>query len=216
MLMFSGILKNFVVFEGCDGSGTSTQIALLRKRFAESPGALPELCATAQPTDGEIGRLIRRALKGSPNLLPETLALLFAADREEHLRAAGGIIEDCSRGRLVVCDRYVMSSLVYQGIACGEDLPLALNSRFPAPELTLFFDIDPREAQQRMAGRASRDIFENLDFQTKARERYLRAVDEARLAGHDLRVIDAAQSEEEVARQVWSCLSKLPIMTTNG
>ena len=210
--MFTDILDNFVVFEGVDGSGTSTQIGLLRERFG--PGGLrdPVLHATAEPTDGAIGRLIRRALGKDPAMLPTTLAGLFAADRNEHLYAPGGIRERCLRGELVVCDRYVLSSLAYQGIECGDGLPRALNSGFPAPALLLFFDLDPLAAQERMRGRESLDIFENLDFQLRVRDRYLALLDEYRSLGAAVRTIDAAQNPEKVALDVWSAVSKMPIL----
>jgi dTMP kinase len=103
-------IPNFVVFEGGDGSGTSTQMALLRDRFAgrrELPGPggsgeLPVLHATAEPTGGPVGALIREALGGKRPLLPETLARLFSADRQEHLFGPGGIQSRCYRGELVV------------------------------------------------------------------------------------------------------------------
>jgi dTMP kinase len=145
-------------------------------------------------------------------LQPDTLARLFAADRGEHLYAPDGIMERCQRGELVICDRFVLSSLVYQGIECGEELPRALNAPFPAPELLIFLDIDPQIAQERLNSRPSLEIFEYLDFQMKVRERYLSLLDEYRNAGVRVTVIDAAGSVTEVADAVWSALSKMPIM----
>ncbi|MCL2190458.1 MAG: dTMP kinase [Treponema sp.] len=207
--MFTDILDNFVVFEGGDGSGTSTQMGLLGGRLA---GGNPVFFPTAEPTDGAVGRLIRLALKGSPALEPGTLARLFAADRNEHLYAPGGVRDRCLRGELVVCDRYVLSSLAYQGIECGEDLPRALNSGFPAPGLLLFFDLDPLDARERMRSRESLDIFENLEFQRKVRDRYLSLLDEYRNAGGVLETIDASRDPEKVALDVWRAISQMPIM----
>ena len=214
--MFTEILDNFVVFEGVDGSGTSTQIGLLGRSFAEREPQIPAFFPTAEPTDGAVGRLIRLALKNSPALQPATLAGLFAADRNEHLFAPDGIRERCLRGEIVVCDRYVLSSLAYQGIACGEELPRTLNSGFPAPGLLLFFDLDPLAAQERMKGRDSLDIFENLEFQRKVRDRYRFLLDEYRntvaTAGGTVEIIDAAREPEKVARDVWRAISEMPIM----
>jgi dTMP kinase len=206
------ILKNFAVFEGGDGSGTSTQLALLRDKFTVSRRKSPVFSSTAEPTEGPIGRIIRSALKNDPTLQPDTLARLFAADRGEHLYAPGGIVERCKSGELVVCDRYVLSSLVYQGIECGEDLPRSLNSAFPAPELLLFFDIDPHIAQERLHNRPSLEIYEHLEFQRKVRERYHALLDGYRDAGVKVAVIDAAQSVEKAADEVWSHLSQMPIL----
>jgi len=208
----TGLLNNFVVFEGGDGSGTSTQLAILRQKFADSRPQGPSFFSTVEPTDGPIGRLLRFALKNDPPLQPDTLARLFTADRGEHLYAVGGIIERCQRGELVVCDRYVLSSLVYQGIECGEELPHSLNNPFPAPELLLFFDIDPQIAMERLGRRPSLEIFERLDFQKKVRERYHALLGEYRDAGVRVEVVDASQSVEDVAEEVWRQIAKMPIM----
>jgi dTMP kinase len=222
------ILRNFVVLEGTDGSGTSTQMELLKRRFmpgdgapgGASPGPLPatnpirdlSLYATAEPSAGELGLLIRRALRGELSLLPETLARLFAADRGEHLYRGGGIVRRASRGELVVCDRYVPSSLVYQGLECGEELPRTLNSPFPAPELIIFFDLDPRIAAERIRDREGRDIYERLDFQLKVRDRYLSLLPSLRAQGSAIVQVDASRSREEVAEQLWAALNTLPIL----
>jgi dTMP kinase len=206
------ILRNFAVFEGGDGSGTSTQLALLRQKFAARTPQTPFFFPTAEPTGSAIGVLLRSALKNDPVLQPDTLARLFAADRGEHLYAKDGIIERCRQGELVVCDRYTLSSLVYQGIECGETLPRTLNSLFPVPELLFFLDIDPQIAQKRLNERPSLEIFEHLEFQIKVRNHYLSLLDEYREAGVRVELIDASQSIEEVASQVWSALSKMPIL----
>ena len=206
----NGILKNFIVFEGGDGSGTSTQLSLLGDKFAGS-GNKPVFYPTFEPTESAIGVIIRSALKKDIVFKAETLARLFAADRTEHLYAAGGIVERCRRGELVVCDRYVLSSLVYQGIECGEELPQSLNSAFPAPELLLFFDIDPQTALERLQNRSSLEIYERLEFQKKVRERYHSLLSGYKNAGIRVEIIDASQSVEKVAEDVWKAVSKMPI-----
>jgi dTMP kinase len=206
------ILGNFAVFEGGDGSGTSTQLALLKDKFAARRRKPPPFFPTAEPAEGPIGRIIRSALKNNPVLQPDTLARLFAADRGEHLYASDGIVERCKRGELVICDRYVLSSLVYQGIECGEDLPRSLNSAFPAPELLLFFDIDPQIAQERLHSRPSLEIYEHLEFQKKVRKHYHALLGEYRDAGVRVEIIDAAQSVEKAAAEVWSYVSQMPIL----
>jgi len=217
------ILKNFVVFEGIDGSGTTTQIGILKDSFArnllqgnlfpQNPSrlSLPPLYTTFEPTDGCIGTVIRSALRGELELAPKTVALLFAADRNEHLYRSEGIVERCGRGELVVSDRYLPSSLVYQGITCGKELPALLNSDFPAPELLLFFDIDPETAQKRMAGRTQRDIFENTAFQVQVRERYKALLPNIAAEGVTVQTIDASGTPEEVGAEVWAVVEKMPI-----
>ena len=137
------ILKNFAVFEGIDGSGTTTQLEILENHFQENRNKLPPFYRTNEPTDSSIGKLIRLNLKKEVLFDPGTTAFLFAADRNEHIYGPDGIAERCKRGELVVSDRYTLSSLVYQGITCGEVLTSMINSSFPLPELLLFFDVAP-------------------------------------------------------------------------
>ncbi|MDR0876841.1 MAG: dTMP kinase [Treponema sp.] len=207
------ILSNFAVFEGCDGSGTTTQLALLEKRLGlpAKNQAAPRFFPTFEPTRGPAGLLIRRALKKEIVLLPDTLARLFAADRTEHLYASGGVLAHTGAGELVVSDRYVLSSLVYQGIECGEELPAALNAAFPAPELLVFFDLDPVIARERLQSRAALEIYEYLEFQTLVRERYHALLPACRESGSRVEIIDASKRPEEVAEEVWSALQKMPI-----
>jgi dTMP kinase len=205
------IIQNFVVFEGGDGSGTTTQLSLLEKRLA---GALPGpvFYPTFEPTGGPVGKLVRSALKKEISLLPETLARLFAADRAEHLFAPGGVLDRCRQGELVVSDRYVLSSLVYQGIECGDELPRALNAPFPLPELLFFFDVDPEIAQGRLQNRPVREIYEYPEFQRKVREKYRALLGEYEKAGVRVERIDAAKSAGDAAEDVWRALKKMPIL----
>ena len=200
-----------MIFEGGDGSGTTTQINILRESFASGKLAkLPPLYTTFEPTDMPTGRIIRQSLRGEISLKSETIACLFAADRNEHLYSAEGIVERCGRGELVVCDRYTPSSLVYQGITCGSELPARLNMDYPKPELILFFDIDPETAQKRMSSRSQKEIYENLDFQIKVREQYLKILEQYS-EGSRMEIIDASMPVEEVSASVWRALEKMPI-----
>ena len=121
-------------------------------------------------------------------------------------------MERCVRGELVVCDRYVLSSLVYQGIECGDEIPMALNAPFPAPELLLFFDIDPEIALGRLKSRSSLEIYEYPEFQAKVRKKYLSLLGMYRDAGVNVIIVDAAQSQQEVFSRVWSEIAKMPIL----
>jgi dTMP kinase len=193
-------------------------LGLLRRRFdAQNTSGLPSLPplhTTFEPSDGPIGALIRSALKGEFSLKGETIARLFAADRNEHLYARGGVLERSEQGELVVSDRYTLSSLVYQGIDCGEELPRSLNEAFPGPELLIFFDLDPETAQKRLEGRPGRDIYEYLEFQVKVRERYKALLPEYEKAGVRVELVDASQKPEEVEQEVWRALQKMPILGT--
>jgi dTMP kinase len=201
------ILRNFVVFEGGDGSGTSTQLNLLRERGRP-------LYTTFEPTDSPLGHLLRQALKGALPLRPETIARLFAADRNEHLFGPGGIQERCRGGELVVSDRYTPSSLVYQGMDCGDALPALLNRDFPRPELILFFDLAPDTALGRLENRAERDFYERREVQIAVRERYHALLPAYAAGGVRLEYLDASRPVAEVAEEVWRVLQELPIFNT--
>jgi len=206
------IIPNFIVFEGSDGSGTTTQLSLLEKRLKDQ--GKPCFFSTFEPTDGQIGRIIRSALKNEIQVKPQTLALLFAADRNEHLYGKEGILERVKKGEFVISDRYALSSLVYQGIECGDELPGYLNSSFPAPEITFFLDIDPQTALARVKERSELEIYEYSDFQEKVRVKYKTIIEIYRKEGARVEIIDASKTASEVADQVWSILSLLPIIKT--
>jgi len=206
------IIPNFIVFEGGDGSGTTTQLSLLADRLKKM--GKPVFFPTFEPTDGQIGKIIRAALKRQPELLPQTIALLFAADRNEHIYGIDGILSHVKNGELAASDRYALSSHVYQGIECGDEMPVLLNSHFPIPELTIFLDIDPEIALNRMEKRKSLEIYEYREFQEKVRQRYKYFIEQYRSQGARVEEIDASKSVKEVAAQVWSIVSSMPIFNT--
>jgi dTMP kinase len=197
------VIDGFIVFEGVDGSGTSTQLKLLGERMS-AYGVAPRL--DAEPTAGPIGRLIRDALFKRAPLAHETVARLFAADRGEHIDGAGGVREAVAAGRLVVSDRYFFSSLAYQGLTCGPELPEELNARFPLPELLVFFDIPAAVSVARLSARAERDIYEHEAFQIRVEAAYREIV--ARFDGGPMRIarVDASAPIEKVAEQVWAAV----------
>jgi dTMP kinase len=105
---------------------------------------------------------------------------------------------------------------VYQGLECGDELPGALNSQFPAPELILFFDLDPEIARQRIKDRPELEIYEYPEFQIKVRSRYLALLPLFRSRGSRVETIDASRPPAEVAEEVWSVIRKMPIIHNNG
>ena len=204
------ILKNFVVFEGIDGAGTSTQINILKeKKEAE------RFFFTAEPTDSPTGKFLRTVLKGNVELDPRTSAYLFAADRAEHLWGKSGsncgIEKKCSDGKIVISDRYFFSSLTYQSVTCGEELPRLLNSAFPLPQILFFFKISPEISLKRVDVRGAREIYEKIDFLQATEERYEKLMDEYESKNTGMKIVrlDAEKSKEEVSAQIWQELSKL-------
>ncbi len=200
------ILKNFIVFEGIDGAGTSTQI----KRLVDSN---PEkFFATAEPTTGETGKFLRRMLGGEFHVDEKTNAYLFAADRCEHIYGAGGVIEKINSGKTVVSDRYFFSSMCYQSISCGEELPKLLNSQFPLPEILFFFDINPEISLARVNARnEKKEIYEKLDLQKRIAAQYEKIISEyEKMSDCGMRIIriNAALGMDEITEIIKSELSK--------
>jgi dTMP kinase len=197
-------LKNFIVFEGIDGSGTTTQLRKISSRF-ENRGI--DYVATAEPTSRPEGLLIRRILRGEVPAHPGTVAFLFAADRHEHLFGDDGIIPNIQNGKIALCDRYLLSSLAYQGVTCETDLPIFLNSRFPLPGLTLYFRIDPEKAMERVLQRQHLEIYEKLYMQKKVGEAYERIMQEKAAEGWNIKIIQADEPIEQVSQRVLDIVS---------
>lgn len=193
------VIHNFIVLEGIDGSGTTTQLSRLGGRLRAR--GLP-VWTSFEPTDLPTGKFLRRVLSGEIPVRPETTARLFAADRNEHLNGEGGAIQRLERGELVVFDRYLFSSLAYQGMDCGLDLPDRLNEDFPLPELLLFFDLDVETAMSRVARRPGRDIYETHLGLERARKAYGEVIEA--FADTDMRIVrvDAARPLDEVSSTV--------------
>ncbi|MBR6340652.1 MAG: dTMP kinase [Treponema sp.] len=192
------ILKNFIVFEGIDGAGTSTQI----KKLVESDPQ--KYIATAEPTSGPTGKFLRQMLAGDFKVDERTNAYLFAADRCQHIFGQDGVKELCNSGKIVVSDRYFFSSLAYQSVSCGLELPMLLNSPFPLPEYLFFFDINPEVSLARVNARnESKEIYENIEAQKKIAALYEKVIsmyeNDAKLR-EEMKIIriDASKSIEEV------------------
>ncbi len=169
-------LKNlFIVFEGIDGSGTSTQSNLLRDYFENKN---QRAVLTAEPSSGPIGHLIREGLKKrvifseDGRRFNQQMAHLFAADRHDHLyNDVDGVYKLLSEGKHVICTRYYFSSLAYQA---DEDYELVydLNKRFPNPDLVIYIDNPVEVSLQRLQERTVKDVYENREKLMKVRENY--------------------------------------------
>ncbi|MBR4999019.1 MAG: dTMP kinase [Clostridia bacterium] len=195
-------LKNFIVFEGIDGSGTSTQIKKLVERD------LNKFVATAEPTKKETGLFLRKMLGGDFSVDSKTAAYLFAADRCEHIYGKDGVIDLLNQGKIVVSDRYFFSSLAYQSVSCGNELPRLLNSQFPLPEILFYFYIDPEISLKRVEDRnEKKEIYEKIDYQKKTAALYEEVINEysnPELKG-EMKIIkiDASKSIEEISQIIW-------------
>lgn len=167
----------FIVLEGIDGAGTTTQARLIQEALQK--GGLKAVL-TAQPSIGPIGKMIRSILRGEVTRADNTpigaaaIAALFAADRSEHLDTQ--IQPWLDQGYHVICDRYYHSSLAYQGLQLGIEYVAQLNAIMKTPDLIFFIDVDPDIAHDRRLERnLASEMYEEDTFQQQLRLAYRQA-----------------------------------------
>ena len=190
----------FITFEGGDGSGKSTQIQSVRDWF-ESRGR--EVIVTREPGGTELGTEIRRLVQNGPeDVDARTEALLYAADRAYHVATV--IAPALERGAVVLGDRYIDSSLAYQGAArsLGVDEIASLSAwatRGLYPSLTFLLDLPPEVGARRRTDAPDRMERESMDFHERVRHQYLRLAD---AEPERIVVIDAVGTIEEVFSEI--------------
>ncbi|MGD8214472.1 dTMP kinase [Aestuariimicrobium sp. Y1814] len=194
----------FIVFEGIDGSGKSTQVQHLADRLVSLGHRVH---VTAEPTSSLIGSLIRNAFSGRVSMDDRTIAALFAADRLDHLtNDADGVLGLLDAGIIVISDRYHLSSHAYHGGDVGSDWVEAANSvstNLLRPDLTIFLDVHPSLAIRRIeTSRIVHDRFEKLSRLEAARANYYEAIQQFR-AADNVRIISATDSVLDIAEAVW-------------
>ena len=193
----------FVVMEGIDGAGKSTQAKLLAKWF-EKKGY--EVVLTKEPTDTAFGKLIRRLVLtgGKEGIIDgarishEAEALLFAADRAEHVHKL--IKPSLESGKVVISDRYFYSSLAYQW-ARGLDLQwlIDLNRFAVRPDLVVLLDLPVKESMKRINGRGIKTEFDKIvELQKKVRENYLKLAE----MFPEIKIVNAQNSIEDIHRDI--------------
>ena len=192
----------FIVLEGIDGAGTTTQSALLAKELAKMGY---RVVTTQEPTLGPIGMLIRGILRGrivgkGQAFDQKAVALLFAADRLDHI--ACEINPLVHKGIFVVSDRYVLSSLAYQSIFAEYEWVKEINRFALKPDLTIFLDVPPDVALNRIAlSRQDKDIYEDQQTLVKVYEAYKKIV--SCYPYGELVVVNGIGTVEEVAASVF-------------
>ncbi|HTB62714.1 MAG TPA: dTMP kinase [Opitutales bacterium] len=198
----------FLSFEGSEGSGKSTQIDLLAARLQ---GAGHEVVVTREPGGTEIGEEIRHLLKHAQSgqgMFPETELLLFAACRAQLVREV--ILPALQAGKIILCDRFLDSTTVYQGVArqLSAD-PVAVINRFAVgellPQLTVVLDVPAdlglARARRRVSGLPDRLEQENIDFYQRVRDGYLLL---ARSLPERFLVVDGTQPSEKITDIIWN------------
>ncbi|MEM5879368.1 MAG: dTMP kinase [Candidatus Aenigmatarchaeota archaeon] len=197
----------FIVLEGIDGSGKSSQSKLLFDFLQKNK--IPAIL-THEPTDGDIGSLLTNKYLKEVDL-PLVDAFLFAADREEHLKKI--VIPALEQGKIVISDRYYHSTLAYQQ-AQGLELEflLELNKKFIKPDLTIIIDLEPEIAVERIEKDKNRKMedrkkFEKVEFLKKVRKNFLELKEI--LKDERIVVIDGNKTKEEVFEAVLSEVKKI-------
>jgi len=189
----------FIVFEGIDGGGKSTQIKMLSDFFK---GKGYEVEQHMEPTHETIGTLLWDYMNSkNRSFEPETEALLFAADRIEHGK---DIRKALDGGKIVISDRYKHSSLAYQGAAGADvDWMQSLNKHALVPDLVILLDIDPNKSLGRVSDR-EKTVFEENEYLKKVRAEYLMYAGKGELV-----VVDATKSLDEVHDDILGHVRKL-------
>lgn len=195
----------FITFEGIDGCGKTTQIRLISDFIKNLKYGI---ILVREPGSTPISEKIRQLLLEKDNVMsPEAEAYLYAASRAELVKKV--IRPALKEGNIVICDRFLDSSLVYQGIGRGLGLQAVYELNAMAvgelkPDLTVLLDIDPIVARSRLKGR---DRLENeqLDFYNKVREGYLYL---ARREPERIKVVDGGRGVKEVFEDVLSIIKK--------
>jgi dTMP kinase len=185
----------FICIEGIDASGKTTQahrlVRNLRRRGLD-------VVYTTEPSTGEIGKLIRDHVLNRKKRVPVAVeALLFAADRADHVDKE--IKPALQKGKIVICDRYVYSTLAYQGAA---DLDLnwieQINHFALVPDLALFLDVSLEVVIERMQSKSEKSVMETLQNQRRVCEVYLKMVKEGRIM-----CIDGNKPVNALAAEIW-------------
>jgi dTMP kinase len=200
----------FLVFEGTDGAGTTTQAKLL-KNFLVKRGY--NVILTSEPSTEFIGTNIRQILNGriiakdSENIDSRTIALLFAADRLDHLQNV--ITPSLKKGYIVISDRYKLSSLVYQGeFTSDEDWVDNINKYAREPDMTFFIDINGEKAFDRISkNRPSLDIFEKKEFVVRIADKYKEVLNKHKHT--KLFIVDGSLNVNDINKLITKSLNSL-------
>ena len=217
----------FIVIEGNDGSGKGTQVGKLVSDLKRHPSHFKLnnnriILETHEPTNNDIGLLIRKYLKDIKQLNKKSLSLLFAADRYDHLER--NIIPTLIKGGIVVSERYVYSSIAYQKAEeINFDWICRINENIITPDLVIILDVDPEISISRIKSKGSVRSFEDLEYfekrillQNTIRQIYLEMA-EQKLKGMDNYAffktnfvkIDGTQSKEKVSKEIKTTVKEL-------
>jgi len=198
----------FIVFEGIDGSGKSSHARLLKERL-ENQGIKVHL--TAEPSDGEAGRLLRRCLTREVDLPEEAICGLFMTDRIDHIKnPADGILSHLEKGEWVISDRYYFSSFAYNSMYASMDWVISINSvarQLLKPDLTVFLDIAPELFNERIIARGTTERYETTELLRTVRNNYFKAFE--LLPDEKVVIVDNCVGVEEAAERIFAAVRPL-------
>ncbi len=202
-------MGKFIVFEGIDGSGKSTQIRLLEERLKKEG---LKVSVSAEPTFTTSGGIIRDALSGETKRSTAELAALFVWDRINHnINKTNGINKLLSENYTVISDRYYYSSLAYQGESCDYEWVKNMNCNCPEirkPDMCIFIDVSPKVAIERInKDRASKEIFETKEKLTKIRNTFINVFSD--LKDDNIVFVNGDRSLTEVSEEIYANVSKI-------
>lgn len=184
----------FIVFEGVDGAGLSTQAMLLEKHLKERG---LNVILTKEPTNGLIGGLIKAGLKREWRTTSDAMQLLFSADRAHHLQTE--ILPALKEGKVVISDRYLLSTLAYGMLELDYEWLKNINSKFLIPNLTFILDADPVVCLKRLnKSRFGFELFEETAKLRRVRQNFLKLSKEY----ENCWVLDASSSINEIHQRV--------------
>lgn len=200
----------FIVFEGIDGSGKTTQARMLAEHLRANGR---RVVLTAEPTDFPSGTALRQALGGAVKKSECEMAALFVQDRIAHnIHPTEGIRALTKSGTDVICDRYYYSTLAYQGQSTDYSWVKAMNLLCPEikkPDLCIYVDLLPEQSLERIArGRDSTEIYENLATLTKVREQFLSVIRDLGEC-ENICVIDGYRGIDEIFSDICAIVSLL-------
>ncbi len=193
----------FIVFEGIDGSGKSTQVRLLGEWLSQQGHAVH---STLEPTNYRIGSMLRRILTGKEQADEYTIAALFVADRLDHIHNPEyGMLARLAAGEIVITDRYYYSSYAYHSQFMPMDWVIQANSlaaKALRPDIVIFLDLTAEQSMARIrANRAEIEHYEKLENLLVVRKNYMEAIEKEGQKDKVI-IIDAFRTVEEVAQDI--------------
>ena len=198
----------FIVFEGIDGAGKSTQISMLKDRLQKNGR---KVFVTAEPTQSVTGGILRDALSGNYSRSASELAAMFLADRIFHnVNENCGIKQALEKGYDVICDRYYYSSLAYQGMDSDLNWVMKMNIDCPdilKPDICIFLDLDAETSKRRIDdNRATVEIFEKADMLERIRNKFFEVFN--KLENENIHIVNAADSIDTIADKIYSIVER--------